>query len=112
MPDRELLLEQLERLAIVLDELMPQCAELVRDAIALLKEQEAVECPTDHDNELTRHVLFIARQHVEECLNKARVRYGGETAEFLMFAKGIRDACWAIDELISTHNEGTEQNDE
>ena len=41
--DRELLLERLERLAIVLDELMPQCAELVRDAIAMLKEQEEVE---------------------------------------------------------------------
>ena len=41
MSDRELLLERLERLAIVLDELMPQCAELVRDAIELLKEQEA-----------------------------------------------------------------------
>ena len=40
MTDRELLLERLERLAIVLDELMPQCAELVRDAVALLKEQE------------------------------------------------------------------------
>lgn len=38
----ELLLERLERLAIVLDELMPQCAELVRDAISLLKEQEDV----------------------------------------------------------------------
>lgn len=43
MPDNELLLERLERLAIVLDELMPQCAELVRNAISLLKEQEAVE---------------------------------------------------------------------
>ncbi len=40
MTDRELLLERLERLAIVLDELMPQCAELVRDAIELLKEQQ------------------------------------------------------------------------
>lgn len=47
MPDRELLLERLERLAIVLDELMPQCAELVRDSIVLLKEQEAVE-PHSH----------------------------------------------------------------
>jgi hypothetical protein len=44
MADRELLLERLERLAIVLDELMPQCAELVRDAIVLLKEQEAELC--------------------------------------------------------------------
>lgn len=40
MSDMELLLERLERLAIVLDELMPQCAELVRDAISLLKEQQ------------------------------------------------------------------------
>lgn len=47
-PDRELLLERLERLAIVLDELMPQCAELVRDAISLLEEQEAVKPKTGH----------------------------------------------------------------
>ncbi len=40
MIDRDLLLERLERLAVVLDELMPQCAELVRDSIVLLKEQE------------------------------------------------------------------------
>ena len=39
MPDRELMLERLERLATVLDELMPRCAELVRDTIAMLKEQ-------------------------------------------------------------------------
>ncbi len=39
----ELLNERLERLAIVLDELMPQCAELVRDALELLKKQEAVK---------------------------------------------------------------------
>lgn len=39
----ELLNERLERLAMVLDEIMPNCALLVRDAIALLKEQEAVE---------------------------------------------------------------------
>ena len=37
------MLERLERLAIVLDELMPQCAELVRDAISLLKEREEQE---------------------------------------------------------------------
>lgn len=48
MSDRELLLERLERLAIVLDELMPQCAELVRDALAMLKERETeniYKCP-------------------------------------------------------------------
>ena len=47
--DKELLLEQLERLAIVLDELMPKCAELVRDAITMLKEQEAVSAYWDDD---------------------------------------------------------------
>ena len=38
----ELLNERLERLAIVLDEIMPRCALLVRDAIDLLKEQDTV----------------------------------------------------------------------
>lgn len=37
----ELLNERLERLAMVLDEIMPNCASLVRDALKLLKEQEA-----------------------------------------------------------------------
>ena len=37
----ELLNERLDRLAIVLDEIMPNCAELVRDALELLKEQKA-----------------------------------------------------------------------
>jgi len=36
----ELLNERLERLAMVLDEIMPNCASLVRDALELLKEQE------------------------------------------------------------------------
>ena len=40
MDDKSLLIERLERLAIVLDELIPGCAELVRDAISLLKEQD------------------------------------------------------------------------
>jgi len=40
MTDIGLMLEQLERLAIVLDEIMPRCATLVRDALELLKEQQ------------------------------------------------------------------------
>ena len=40
MPERELLLERLERFAIVLDGILPKCAGLVRDAITMLKEQE------------------------------------------------------------------------
>lgn len=36
----ELLNERLERLAMVLDEIMPKCAVLVRDALALLNEQQ------------------------------------------------------------------------
>lgn len=43
MSDMKLLLEQLERLAIVLDEIMPMTALVVRNAIALLKKQEAIE---------------------------------------------------------------------
>lgn len=42
--DKELLLERLERLAFVLDQIMPRCAGLVRDAISLLKEPEVVRC--------------------------------------------------------------------
>lgn len=38
----ELLNERLDRLATVLDEIMPNCALLVRDALELLKEQEAM----------------------------------------------------------------------
>ena len=38
----ELLNERLERLAIVLDEIMPGCAALVRDANDMLKEQEVI----------------------------------------------------------------------
>ena len=37
----ELLNERLERLATVLDEIMPQCALLVRDALVLLKEKDS-----------------------------------------------------------------------
>ena len=36
----ELLNERLERLAMVLDEIMPNCASLVRDALELLNEQQ------------------------------------------------------------------------
>ena len=36
----ELLNERLDRLALVLDEIMPNCANLVRDALDQLKEQE------------------------------------------------------------------------
>jgi len=46
----ELLNERLERLAIVLDETMPNCALLVRDALVLLKE---------HDNEKKRIMKVI-----------------------------------------------------
>lgn len=38
----ELLNERLDRLALVLDEIMPNCANLVRDALDLLKEQEDI----------------------------------------------------------------------
>lgn len=40
MSDMELLLTRLGRLAIVLDDLMPRCAKLVRDAVTMLKNQQ------------------------------------------------------------------------
>ena len=43
----ELLNERLDRLALVLDEIMPNCANLVRDALDLLKGQEARELTID-----------------------------------------------------------------
>jgi len=44
----ELLNERLDRLALVLDEIMPNCADLVRDALDLLKDQKTAhfyKCP-------------------------------------------------------------------
>ena len=57
MTDRGLLLERLERLAIVLDELMPQCAELVRDTIALLKEQDETIDQLEYELSVTQDNL-------------------------------------------------------
>ena len=76
MTDRELLLERLERLAIVLGELMPQGAELVRDAIALLKEQEAVDPEVEVLNEIERlykcpkchkHFFYRRQKYCDQC---------------------------------------------
>jgi hypothetical protein len=55
----ELLNERLERLAMVLDEIMPNCALLVRDALELLKEQKET---IDNLNETVRNLL----QHIED----------------------------------------------
>ena len=44
----ELLNERLDRLALILDEIMPNCANLVRDALELLKEHDTAnlyKCP-------------------------------------------------------------------
>lgn len=46
----ELLNERLERLAMVLDEIMPKCALLVRDALELLKEQNGLMLALDQSN--------------------------------------------------------------
>ena len=52
----ELLNERLDRLALVLDEITPNCANLVRDALDLLKEQEAVE-----------HVKLVRCKNCKHC---------------------------------------------
>ena len=53
----ELLNERLERLAIVLDEIMPHCALLVRDALELLKEQKQQIWELQEVNEHLNDVL-------------------------------------------------------
>lgn len=65
MPDSEtviLLNERLDRLALVLDEIMPNCANLVRDTLELLKEQEETKtiiCPKCGDEIEIKWSLLI-----------------------------------------------------
>lgn len=72
---RELLLERLERLAIALDELMPQCAELVRDAIAMLKEQEAIK-PVPPEDEFGLYRCGRCYHQLFRCVDKYCSRCG------------------------------------
>ena len=56
----ELLNERLDRLALVLDEIMPNCAKLVRDALDLLKEKEGyVSIPFSWLVKFCTHIDFI-----------------------------------------------------
>ena len=59
----ELLNERLERLATVLDEIMPRCALLVRDALTLLKEKEAVK-PVKQIEQAEWTVCSNCRNHI------------------------------------------------
>ena len=61
----ELLNIRLERLAHVLDVIMPNCANLVRDALELLKERpELVRC---------KYCVHWDKGHTEECDNSDSV---------------------------------------
>lgn len=49
--ERELLKERMDGLAIVLDQVMPRCAELVRYAITVLNELEEICYDMKHNTE-------------------------------------------------------------
>lgn len=88
--DRELLLKQLGRLAFVLDELMPQCAELVRDALALLKEQEEKRTP-----KLIIHGSMEEYWGVEEICPDCGKKWQSECVDTTYFCPGCgRSVKW------------------
>ena len=80
MEDKEVFYGQLERLAIVLDGIMPGCATLVRDTIATLKEQEET---IENLNQAVKHQAEIIEEAIDLCkscqkaLERAKERMKG-----------------------------------
>ena len=100
----ELLNERLERLAMVLDEIMPSCALLVRDAIELMKEQE------DLGTELTNAVELIHKKNerIEKLLKEREAvepmleqdsMVCGVCGHEVIWQKMIGDGIWADEQL-------------
>lgn len=54
------------------------------------------------DKEIKVSILKKARSKIEHTANECetRKRYGDESTPVLWHSKGIRDACWTIDDLI------------
>lgn len=64
----ELLNERLERLAIVLDEIMPHCALLVRDALARMKEQdEQIESLKQTAQSMMEGITIMKQPEIVRC---------------------------------------------
>lgn len=51
---------------------------------------------------MERETLIKAREAITQAANESYTKqhYGNESAQYLWYSKGIRDACWAIDELL------------
>ena len=54
-------------------------------------------------DEIVTNALKNARLKVENLPNKSL--YGRESIQYLYYCKGVRDACWVIDDMISEQEE-------
>ena len=91
------------------------------DAVALLNEYR------DENDKLRRHNASLVANQIQGCsicdvrtntLKNARIRiennlndseismkYDYDSLQYMYYCKGIRDACWAIDDMISEQEE-------
>lgn len=54
-------------------------------------------------DEIVTNALKNARLKVENLSNESL--YGRESIQYLYYCKGVRDACWAIDDMINEQEE-------
>ena len=115
MKDRNLLRQKLALIAsnAVLSDSVINALD---DAVALLGEDAEEIDKLQHHNaslvanqvclskdEIVTNALKNARLKVENLLNESL--YGRESIQYQYYCKGIRDACWAIDDMISEGEE-------
>ena len=116
MKDRNLLKQKLALIAsnAVLSDSVINALD---DAVALLdKDAEEIDKLRRNNaslvqaslskDEIVTNTLKNARLKVENLLNESL--YGRESIQYLYYCKGIRDACWAIDDMISEQEEKDE----
>lgn len=120
MKDRNLLKQKLALIASYAV-LSDPVINALDDAVALLdKDAEEIDKLRRHNaslvangiqaslnkDEIVTNALKNARLEVENLPNKSL--YGRESIQYLYYCKGIRDACWAIDDMISEQEEKDE----
>ena len=120
MKDRNLLKQKLALIAsnAVLSDSVINALD---DAVALLSEDaEEIDKLRRHNaslvangiqvslskDEIVTNTLKNARLKIENLPNKSL--YGRESIQYLYYCKGVRDACWAIDEMIKELEEDNE----
>lgn len=117
MKDRNLLKQKLALIASYAV-LSDSFINALDDAVALLSEDaEEIDKLRRHNaslvangiqsslskDDIVTNALKNARLKVENLLNESL--YGRESIQYLYYCKGIRDACWAIDDMISEQEE-------